>query len=157
MLFRSRYGHDEILKLSYYTTTVTLMKNFVNIPIKFQNLLLPDKNISILEFLQITIPPIPLSTKFGRIDDYITEDDPDPIDIQQIQRAGLPPATILKSLHMIPAEKFSTTKSIKVPHLPALPRFPMWILSYWINLSEVHQLQLQRRNEIGRASCRERV
>ena len=36
------YGHDEILKPSYYTTTVTLMKNFVNIPIEFQKLLLPD-------------------------------------------------------------------------------------------------------------------
>ena len=52
----------EILKPSYYTTTMTLMKNFVNIPIKFQKLLLPDKNISILEFLHITIPPILLST-----------------------------------------------------------------------------------------------
>jgi hypothetical protein len=120
--------------------------NFVDIPIELKKLLLPDKNLSILEFLHITIPPIPLSTKFGKIDDYLAEDDPDPIDIQQIQRAGLPPATVLKSLHMIPAKKFSTIKSIKVPHLPASPHFPMWILSYWINLSEVRQLQLRWRN-----------
>jgi hypothetical protein len=123
------------------------MKNFV-IPLPFKHLLLPDKNMSIIEFLRITILPltIPLSTKFGKIDDYFAKDDPDPIDIQQIQQAGLPPANILKSLHMIPTEKFSTIKSIKVPHLPASPHFPMWILSYWINLSEVHQLQLQWRD-----------
>jgi hypothetical protein len=69
------------------------MKNFViPVPIEFQKLLLPDKNLSILEFLHIIIPPIPLSTKFRKIDNYLAKDDPDPIDIQQIQQAGLPPA-----------------------------------------------------------------
>ena len=50
----TRYGSDEILILSYYITTVTLMKSFVNIPNELKYLLLPDKNITILEFLQIT-------------------------------------------------------------------------------------------------------
>ena len=46
-----RYGHDEIPKLSYYTTTMTLMKNFIYIPIEFQKLLLPD--ITIMRLLML--------------------------------------------------------------------------------------------------------
>ena len=126
--------------------SLLIVKMLPAIPTELKGLLLPDKNLSILDFIQLTLPPMacPAPTISINIGDYISDNEPEEIDNRNIEIVSgmvVPPASIVKSLRHLLRKEMSTSKSIQIPFLPTAHRLPLWIIPYWESMIIIWKLQ----------------
>lgn len=99
------------------------------IPPKILDVILPKKNISLLDILNFSLPGI--ARESGLLQNPTTTD---PGKILQIP---LPPLPILE--HLLQSTELQNAQSIVCQHVPSLTglRFPPWIVTYWAEASRI--------------------
>lgn len=117
------------------------------IPIELKKILMAKEQLSITEFLQLSMPP-DSPPSFININSYLSTDMPDsmePIHFTLLQSIAIPLKEILDAFKALPDKKIKTShfESICIPYLSTSLRFPLWIMTYWVSLSEVRKSQMR--------------
>jgi hypothetical protein len=103
------------------------------IPLNILDVILPKKDISVLDFLNFSLPGIArespnlvLQPQTFFSTQTVTTTDP-----RKIQQIPLPPISILE--HLLQATERQNAQSIVCQHVPGLTglHFPLWIVTYW--------------------------
>jgi Ulp1 family protease catalytic subunit len=108
------------------------------IPLNILDVILPKKNILVLDFLNFCLPGIaresssPLHPK-----SFFSTQNANTTDIRKIQQIPLPPLPILKLL--LQATELRDSQSIVCQHIPDLAglHFPPWIVTYWAEAARI--------------------
>lgn len=126
--------------------TVTNMVNndtkLIEIPPDIRQKILPNENLSILDFLQFSLPVV-ARTPITNGQQYFSTLTPTITIIEEIKFIPTPPLTILDDLVKRPEASFS--QSVLCLHAPGLAgkRLPMWILSYWVEVTRIRPLKVK--------------
>jgi hypothetical protein len=103
---------------------------------------LPSPNVSINEFLAISLPPYTsVTARLMRIKKYVSKQPPNIHNVDNVGELLPPPAEVIMGLkHQL--QKGSVT-SVLCPHLPASggARYPLWIIEFWVKLRMIHNIQ----------------
>ena len=135
---------QQLLIISWTTEFCNMWDNdkfstVIPIPAEYQQLL-PEKNLSVLNFPPLSLPPIMLDTKLTTLDAYFSPDEPNVDDAEEIKLVPLPPLTIISSLDVATVPD---AQSIHCCHfLTSQPqRFPLWIVIPWKTLAKAKGAQ----------------
>ena len=113
-----------------------------NIPPDIRAEILPDKNLSVIDFLKF---PLPISTCSLITDpqEYFSHLSPTITSIDKIKSIPTPPATVLTEL--IRSPDVTSSQSVLCPHAVGLPgeRLPIWILDYWNQVTHIRPLKVK--------------
>lgn len=122
-----------------------------NLPPELKKKLLPDPNLSVLQFLSLSFPPI-LSHKSSNLQvaNFIALDAPTMADddLEILKILAVPPSHLVKSLSLSLGVSIGKHRSIRMCHIPGMENetFPLWIVSYWTALVEMWEIRLEWMN-----------
>ncbi|KAG5649640.1 hypothetical protein H0H81_002739 [Sphagnurus paluster] len=115
-----------------------------DIPPEARQKLLPDPTLSIIELLQFShsFPPI----VSGRVNaaDFASTEAPQITDIDAVRALPVPPLDTVRTLAGTISPE---TRSIKTPHVLSKKKsFPLWTISYWLEVFHIQQICFQWMN-----------
>lgn len=111
---------------------------YPEIPLNIQDVILPKKNISILDILNLSLPGIAReSTNLLRPQSFFSTQNVTTTDLRKIQQTPLPPLPVLE--HLLQATELRNAQSIVCQHVPGLTglHFPPWIVTYWAEAARI--------------------
>ena len=122
------------------------------IPPGVKNSILLDKNLSVMDLLQFPLPgiareSISSANTISQPKSYFSTLLPTITDPEIIQKTLLPPLLILKQLTQDINLTSTSTQSIICQHALATSvpvaghRFPVWILTYWMEVAQIWPLK----------------
>jgi hypothetical protein len=109
----------------------------------------PPITLSVCEFLEINLPPVAVvTTRAMRTQKYHSDLPPTSENADEITSLLSPPDDILATLQQ--SIRSGTVKSIQCPHsqTASKQRFPLWIVSFWVQLASVRKRQENWRKAI---------
>jgi hypothetical protein len=117
------------------------------IPPEIQAVILPKKDISILDFLKFSLPAVALGA-FTQPQTFFSTLDPTIADAEVVRKTLMPPLPVLN--HLLQAKElhdqarsivFSSHQTCSESPDQQFERFPMWILSYWTETARIWPLK----------------
>ena len=113
------------------------------IPVHYRQLLLPNPECSVSELLQFPLPP-QAHSKTRTKSQYWSPAMPAAVDIENLKSLAIPCCTSLKDIReqVYRHHILEQASSIQYPHLSAscyLENFPLWVVMYWIESSQLCQ------------------
>jgi hypothetical protein len=119
------------------------MPRLPQIPPEIHKAILPDEDLSILDILKFPLPAVARSiTGPYQVQNFLSHLIPTVTTINEIQVIPTPPLTVLDELVRSP--DLSVSQSVLCSHMRGLgstERLPIWILSYWIQVSQLRPLK----------------
>jgi hypothetical protein len=112
----------------------------LEIPANVQAEAFPDATLSVLDFLQFSLPIISGAASRHNASEFFSNEQPTTQDIKTIQKIPIPPANTLALLVTgCKAAVLSGARSVKCPHAPSASAqsLPMWIIPYWAEILEL--------------------
>ena len=113
------------------------------IPPEIQQIILPNKELSVVDFLKFCLPAATQSFNgsFAPSQKLLSSLTPTITTIEEIQAIPTPPFAVLDELMKAP--ELSVSQSILSLHAPGFitERLPMWTLSYWVQVFHLHPLK----------------
>ena len=111
----------------------------------------PPLTLSVREFLEVNLPPVAVvTTRAMRTQKYHSDLPPTSESVDEIMSLLSPPDDILATLQQ--SIRSGTVKSIQCPHFQletaSEQRYPLWIVSFWVQLAFVRKRQENWRKAI---------
>jgi hypothetical protein len=112
-------------------------KYYPEIPHNILDVILPKKNISVLDILNFSLPGIARkSPNLLQPQTFFSTQNATTTDLGKIQQTPLPPLSILE--HLLQATELRNAQSIVCQHVPGLGlHFPPWIVTYWAEAARI--------------------
>jgi hypothetical protein len=113
-----------------------------NIPLEIQGEILPNKNLSVIDFLKSPLPAVARSP-ITNPDEYLSPLSPTITSIKEIKSIPTPPPTVLDKL--IRSPNITSSQSVLCPHTVGLTseRLPIWILDYWNQVAHIRPVKVK--------------
>lgn len=110
--------------------------------------LLPSVTLTVQEFLAYKLPSVAPNIRFTRPNKYLSILEPNVDDVEEFAKLTLPPSGVLDSLREMDK---SGARSIICPHETSAggKRYPMWLLTYWLQVKDVRGVQCQWRSAVS--------
>jgi hypothetical protein len=119
------------------------IKYYPEIPLNILNVILPKKNISVLDILNFSLPGIARKPpNLLQPQTFFSTQNTTAMDLGKIQQTPLPPLSILEQL--LQATELQNTQSIVCQHVPGLTglHFPPWIVTYWAEVARIGTVKI---------------
>jgi hypothetical protein len=114
-------------------------KYYPEIPLNIRDVILPKKNISVLEILNFSLPGIARESPnlLLQPQTFFSTQNATTTDLEKIQQTPLPPLSLLE--HLLQATELQNVQSIVCQHVPGLTglHFPPWIVTYWAEVAHI--------------------
>ena len=127
---------------SSYTTKMAKAQ-LPQIPPEIQQIILPNKELSVVDFLKFRLPAVARSFdgSFAPSQNLLSSLTPTITTIEEIQAIPMPPFAVLNELMKAP--ELSVSQSILSLHATGFitERLSMWTLSYWVQVFHLHPLK----------------
>ena len=114
----------------------------MNIPSEIQAEILPDKNLSVIDFLKFPLPAVSRSP-ITNLHAYLSPLSPTITSTNEIKNIPTPPPTVLDKL--IQSPDVASSQSVLCPHAFGLTgeRLPIWILDYWNQVTRIRPVKVK--------------
>jgi hypothetical protein len=115
------------------------------IPLHIQDVILPKKNISVLDILDFSLPGIARQSSSAsgmlQLRTFFSTQNATTTDLRKIQQIPLPPLSILE--HLLQATELRNAQSIVCQHVHSLTglHFPPWIVTYWAEVARIRTVK----------------
>ena len=140
-----RAGPVQLVLLVAPQVSATMDRNIhlPQIPPKILDLVLPDKELSILDFLKFRLPAVARAANgfFDPSQKFLSSLTPTLTKIEEIQAIPTPPLAVLDGL--VKAPELLQSQSILCLHAPGfiMEWLPMWAISYWVQVFYLRPLK----------------
>ena len=106
------------------------------IPLNILDVILPKKNISVLDILNFSLPDIAREST-NQLKTFFSTKNPTTTDPRKIQQIPLPPLSVLG--HLLQATELQNAQSIVCQHVPGFTglHFPPWVVTYWAEAARI--------------------
>ena len=116
------------------------------IPPEILQEILPDKNLSILDFLKFHLPAAAQAIDgSNQLQNFLSSTTPTITSIDEIRTIPTPPLAVLNLVlnKLVKAPDLSALWSVLFPHAPGLigERLPIWVISYWVQVSHLRSVK----------------
>ena len=117
------------------------MPNPSHIPQHVEQIILPAKNMSVVDFLDFKLPLVTFPTKLVKVEDYFSTDSVMTDNVEEICSLPSLPVTMVQLLSQ--SLSLNNPTSVCCPHLGAMAgkRFPPWIVSFWSQLVSIWKVR----------------
>jgi hypothetical protein len=109
------------------------------IPLDILDVIFPKKNLSVLDFLNFSLPPGIAKEPSSLLQPktFFSTQNATTTDPGKIQQIPLPPLSTLK--HLLQATELRNAQSILCQHVPGFTglHFPPWIITYWAEAARI--------------------
>lgn len=131
-------------RCSSFSSSINMAKEteLPQIPPEILQEILPDKNLSILDFLKFHLPTAAQAIDgSNKLQNFLSSTTPTITSIDEIRTIPTPPLAVLNLVlnKLVKAPDLSASWSVLFPHAPGLigERLPIWVISYWVQVSHL--------------------